>query len=311
MRNQILSVDNSKKNNRNKVEKIEINKIIRFFVIFLILFSVSCVGIAGYTFANNNNISIIGGKPKLNIEKQNDGLTVITSSKNGIDRIEYSWNSNETKEISGNGQSEVEEKIDLPTGENKSKLIVYDKNGKSTSYEEDYEVEPQAPQLALEGSNGKLKITAKDNEQMAYVTYRWDDGDEKKIEVTESSSAQIEKEIEIPRGQHTITVVAVNKRNLTTEKTQEVKGVVKPLITVVQDSENLKYLILSVTDEEAVKLIEFNLNGKVYEINLSDYKEKQIQYRIEMKEGENEITVKATNFDGATGTFEGACNYAP
>lgn len=53
---------------------------------------------------------------------------------------------------------------------------------------------------------------------MAYITYRWDDGDEEKIEPTENSLAQIETEIDIPKGQHTITVVAVNKKNLTQKK---------------------------------------------------------------------------------------------
>ena len=311
MKNQILSVDNAKKSNRSNSNKIEINKIVKFFVIFVIIFAILCISVVGYTFAHNNNISIIGTKPKLNIEKQNDELTVITSSKKGIDRIEYSWNNEETNKISCDGKTEVEEKIELPVGNNKLKLTIYDKNGKSTVYESDYEVESKAPQLALEGSNGKLKITAKDNEQMSYITYRWDDGEEEKIEATEESSAQIEQEIDIPRGQHTITVVAVNKRNLTTEKTQEVKGVVKPVVTVVQDSEDMKYLILSVSDEEAIQKINFTLNGKEYQIDLSNYKEKQIQYKIEMKEGENTITVTANNFDGATGTFEGTCTYTP
>ena len=79
----------------------------------------------------------------------------------------------------------------------------------------------------------------------------------------------------------------------------------------MQDSENLKYLIMSVSDEEAVKIINFTLNGKEYQIDLSNYKEKQIQYKIEMTEGENSLTVEATNFDGAKGTFEGTCTYTP
>lgn len=199
----------------------------------------------------------------------------------------------------------------MPVGSNTLKLTVYDINGKTIEYEKNYDVEAKAPQLAIEGNNGKLKLTAKDNEQMSYITYRWDDGEEQKIEVSEDSLAQIETEVEIPKGQHKITVVAVNKKNLTTEKTQEVKGVVKPIISVVQDSENMKYLILSVSDEEAVKKIEFTLNGKAYAIDLSDYKEKQIQYKIEMAVGENTITVTASNFDGAKGTFEGTCSYTP
>ena len=309
MKNQILSVDNSK--NSNKSNKIEINKIAKFFAIILIIFSISCISVAGYAFCKNNNFGIGSSKIGLNVEKQNENLVVVASSKNGIDRIEYTWNDEQTETIDVEGQTEIEKEIELPVGSNQLKLIAYDINGKSKTFENSYEVEAKAPQLSIEGNNGKLKITAKDLEEMSYITYRWDDDEETRIDATEESSAQIEKEIGIPKGQHTITVIAVNKNNLTTEKSQEVKGVVKPIITVVQDSENLKYLIMSVTDEEAVKIIKFTLNDKVYQIDLSDYKEKNIQYRIEMQEGENKLTIDASNFDGATATFEGVCTYTP
>ena len=312
MRNQILSVDVSQGNKKKSSGNIEINKIVKFFAIILIIFSITCISVSGYAFVQNNNISIIGARPEVSVDKQNDDLLVTAKSKKGIDRITYSWNDDsDIKTLTEDGKTEAEELIELPVGSNTLKLTVYDINGKSMGYEKKYDVEAKAPQLSITGNNGKLKITAKDNEQMAYVTYRWDDGEETKIEVTEESSAQIEKEIEIPRGQHTITVIAVNKNNLTTEKSQEVKGVIKPIITVVQDSENLKYLIMSVSDEEAVKIINFTLNGKEYQIDLSNYKEKQIQYKIEMTEGENSLTVEATNFDGAKGTFEGTCTYTP
>ena len=39
-----------------------------------------------------------------------------------------------------------------------------------------------------------LKVTAKDNEKMVYITYRWDDDEEIIVDATEESSAQIEKE---------------------------------------------------------------------------------------------------------------------
>lgn len=312
MVNQILSVSDNKKAKKNFSSNIEINKIIIFFTIITIIFSITIIGVAGYSFVKNNNMSITFSKPEVSVEKHNEELLVIASSKKGVDRIEYKWNDNgEIQKININGQEYSEQNIELPVGSNTLKLTVYDMNGKTVGYEKKFDVEAKAPQLSIEGSSGKLKITAKDNEQMSYITYRWDEGEEQKVEPLEGSLAQIEKEIDIPKGQHTITVIAVNKKNLTTEKSQEVKGVVKPIITVVQDSENLKNLILSVLDEEAIKNIEFTLNGKKYQIDLSDYKEKQIQYRVEMQEGENNIKVTATNFDGAKGEFEGTCSYNP
>ncbi len=312
MKNQILSVDNSYKAKRAPKgnSNIEIKTIIRFFVIVLIIFSVGFIGMGTYAIAQNNGFGL--NKPEATFERKYEKLLITATSENGLDKIVYVWsNSNEEKTIDLDGETYKEEEVELPVGNNTIKVTIYDINGKVATYEENYEIEALAPQLSIEGSNGKIKITAKDNEQMAYITYRWDESEEVEIEAKEDSLAQIEEEIEIPRGQHKLTVVAVNSRNLTTTKEQEVKGVTKPIISVVQDAEQTQYLILSVSDEEAIQKVQFNLNGKEYMIDLSDYKEKQIQYKIQMIEGENTITVTATNFDNAKSTFEGRCTYAP
>lgn len=312
MKNQILSVDNSTKTKKKSGNgNIEITKIVKFFAIILIIFSISFIGIGTYAIIDNNDI--IGyKKPEVNIEKLEDKLLIVATSTRPIDRIVYMWNDDGDEQIiNGNSQTEIEKTIDLPVGNNTIKLTVYDINGKTSTYEKNYEVESKAPQLSIEASNGKLKVTAKDNEKMSYITYRWDEEEETRIDATEEASAQIEQEIDIPRGKHTLTVVAVNARNLSTTKTQEVKGVTKPTISVVQDADNTKYLVLSVSDEEAVKNILIELNGKKYQIDLSEYQEKTIQYKMEMQAGENIVKITATNFDGAESTFEGTCTYNP
>ena len=309
MTNQILAVDNTNKSKKRR-GPIEIKKIVIFFAIITIIFSLSCVGIGTYAIFENNDI-LGNTKPEISMQKDEDKLLVSVTAVNPIDRITYKWNDEETKEIKANNETYFEDTIDVPLGENTIELVAYDVKGKIAKSKETYIVEEKAPQVSIEGSNGKIKITAKDNEKMSYLTYRWDDEEEKRIDATEESSAQIEKEIEIPAGQHTLTVVAVNSRNLTKTKEQQVKGVKKPYITVVQDADDLKYLILSVTDEEAVKDIIFDLNGKEYELNLSNYHEKSIQYRIEMEQGDNIIKITAVNFDGAESKFEGECTYNP
>lgn len=310
MRSQILSTESNEKT-KKKSGSIEINKIVIFFVIILIIFSISCIGMGAYAIIQNNDI--IGyKKPEIDMQKQDDKLAIIATSTRVIDRIVYTWNDDSNEEvINGNGQNNVEKVIDLPVGNNTIKLTIYDINGKKTTYEKNYEVESKVPQLSIEAANGKLKVIAKDNEKMSYITYRWDEEEETKIDATETSAAQIEQEIEIPRGQHALTVVAVNSRNLSSTKTQEVKGITKPTISVVQDADNFKYAILSVSDEEAIKNVLIDLNGKKYQIDLSNYKEKSIQYKLELQQGENIIKIISTNFDGAEGTFEGACTYNP
>lgn len=312
MKNQILSTQDSEKTKKKSTKtNIEINKIVIFFTIILIIFSISCIGMGAYAIIQNNDI--IGyKKPEVDMQKQDDKLAIFVTSTKPIDKIIYKWNDDGNEElINTNGNTSIEELIDLPVGNNTIKLTIYDINGKKTTYEKNYEIESKAPQLSIEAVNGKLKLTAKDNEKMSYITYRWDDDEEIKIDVTEETLAQIEQEIEIPRGQHTLTVIAVNSRNLSSTKTQEVKGVTKPIVSVVQDADDLKYVILSVSDEEAIKNVLIDLNGQKYQIDLSEYREKAIQYKLELGQGENVIKITATNFDGAEGTFEGACTYNP
>ena len=170
MRNQILSVDVSQGNKKKSSGNIEINKIVKFFAIILIIFSITCISVSGYAFVQNNNISIIGARPEVSVDKQNDNLLVTAKSKKGIDRITYSWNDDsDIKTLTEDGKTEAEELIELPVGSNTLKLTVYDINGKSMGYEKKYDVEAKAPQLSITGNNGKLKITAKDKDRKSVV----------------------------------------------------------------------------------------------------------------------------------------------
>lgn len=313
MRNQILSVGNTQNAKRKKSSgQIDINKIIAFFAIVLIVFSICTIGIGGYSIVENNGI--LGyKKAQIETEKVDDKLLITVTSTIPIERLEYEWNEDGNKKVMyENSNMEITEKINLPSGNNKLKIEVYDINGKASVYENSYEVESFAPQLSIEAVNGKIKVIAKDNEKMQYITYRWDEEPETKVNATVEASAQIEQEIEIPQGKHTLTIIAVNSRNLTTEKTQDVKGVKKPSISVIQDAENMENIIVTIKDDEAVKNILYELNGKKYQIDLSNYHLTTIPpFNIKLEPGENKISITVTNFEGAEGTFVGECTYNP
>lgn len=313
MINQILSVDNgySKNKKTRKAGPTDIKKIVKFFSIVIIMFAIGIIGMSSYAFVDSNSIFSFG-KPELVTERAEDKLKIKINSKKEIDKITYRWsNSEELKEIDENGETQIEELVELPVGNNTITINVYDLKGKTYSYSEDYSIENEAPQLSIAASNGKLKVIAKDNEKMENIRYKWDDDEEIIVNATEESSAQIEVELDIPKGTHTLSVVAVNSRKKETQRNQEVKGVTKPIINVVQDSSDLKYLVLTVSDENAVKLVEYDLNGKKYKIDLSNKSEKAIQYRQVLDEGHNLIKITATNFDNAQETFEGECTYNP
>ena len=124
MKNQILSVDTTQKGKKNNSNKIEINKVVITFVIILIIFGVGILGVGFYSFFNNNNIYLFN-KPKVTINEQEGSLEINAYYKNGISKITYKLNSNEEKVIEGNGQTTVEDVIELPVGNSNLQLTVY------------------------------------------------------------------------------------------------------------------------------------------------------------------------------------------
>ena len=106
--------------------------------------------------------------------------------------------------------------------------------------------------------------------------------------------------IEIPEGQHTLTIVAVDINNDTETKEQIVRGVIsKPNLEVTQEGENL---VVKASDEIGLEKVEFILNGQGYRVRIEGATEKQFKYPLE--EGENNLEVKAYNTEGATETIE-------
>ena len=62
--------------------------------------------------------------------------------------------------------------------------------------------------------------------ELSYMTYRWDEDEEQTVQINSTTTEQL---IEIPKGQHTLTVSVVDINNNTETKEQEVKGVTNQL----------------------------------------------------------------------------------
>lgn len=313
--NQILSVENKKKEKNNS--PTDIKKIIRVFCIIVLLFGIGLIGKSSYAILQNMNqsSSVQELKPTVDIGREGNNVIIKVSHSKEITKMIYHWNQNgEETVINGNGSGQVEATLNLPVGNNTLYLTVIDITGQATSFERSYVTDAQEPQVKIElvqGNSNKVRITAKDVVALSFITYRWDEEQEIRIEPSEDSKAQIEAEIEAPKGQHTLTVNAVNTNNITKTEEQDIKIVTKPKITVVPDETNPKYLILTITDEEAFKGAVFTVNGKEFPVDYSSVREKKFEYWIEVQEGENKITVRAYNFDDAEETFEGSYTYHP
>lgn len=288
--NQILSTSNSERN--KKGGPIEINTIVKFFSIILIIFGVIMISTASYAIykksVDKNNIPT---KPSIT-EEQKDDKTVLlkVTHDKAIDKIEYSWNEQESKIITGNGRKYIEQEIEIPGGTNKLHVSVTDIEGQEISNEQTYETEDI---IKMEINNGKVKVSAEAETEISYMTYRWDEEQEEKIDI---NATTVEQEIEIPMGEHTLTVILVDENNETITKEQKVKGVVKPKVQVKLD-ENKENFLITITDDSGLDRVEFVINGENKTIKANE-SQKEMKIKLPLKDGQNIVEITAYNLDG-------------
>lgn len=288
--NQILSTSNLEKN--KKGGQIEIHTIIKFFSIILIIFGVIMISTASYAIyrktVDKNNIPT---KPSIT-EEQKDSKTVLlkVTHDKAIDKIEYSWNEEEIKTITGNGRKYIEQEIEIPGGTNTLYVSVIDIEGQEISNEQTYETEEI---IKMEINNGKVKVSAETETEISYMTYRWDEEQEEKVDI---NATTVEQEIEIPMGEHTLTVILVDKNNETITKEQKVKGVVKPKVQVKLD-ENKENFLITITDDSGLDRVEFVINGENKTIKANE-SQKEMKIKLPLKDGQNIVEITAYNLDG-------------
>lgn len=305
--NQILAVENDPKNKKKKKNTTaDIKKVITVFCVITILFGIAITGQGVYAIVNNFKTDTKTEIPEQNIAINSDtntGKVIISGTvPNGIQKIIYKWNEEEEQEISKNGETQINEEIELPVGNNKLSVTIVDMKNSFTPYTKEFTADLDLPQLALSlnEDGSKIKIVAKDMAELSYVTYQWDDSDIQTIYPEENSKAQLETEIDAMSGKHKLTVIAVNTNNKTTTKTQEVDGVdqsAKPAVSASIDSADRSKILFSATDENGLKNLSFTINGQRYELPARE-NQKELQYTFQVKEGHYSISVEAENIYG-------------
>ena len=138
---------------------------------------------------------------------------------------------------------------------------------------------------------------------ISYMTYRWDEEDEKRVEIQDES---IDEEIEALKGLHTLTVVVVDENNNTDTKQQKINGVAKPKVEVTVD-EQKEHFVIKASDEDKISKFSFRLNqddSQEYEMDLKDKDFKEIEYilpdSLKLQPGENIIEVTVYNSNGVS-----------
>lgn len=295
--NQILYVDKPKKGSSS-----EISKIVKIFAIIIIIFGIILISKGIYGIISNANNIENGKEPIVMVQEVEGKLKIDINHNKSIDKVIYSWNNMEEIVLQGRGQNNITETIDLPVGTNILNLRVIDSKNKEVKYTKEFfktDKDITKPEIELVVEGSRVKIVAKDETELRYIMYKWNDEDNTVVEVREDSKKQIEEKIAILKGENTLTIIAVDSAGNETEKKQVFKGVKKPTIEVTQQNDEL---IIKVKDEENIQKIEINLNGKLASTDSEgtgtplNIKEAELVQKLEA--GQNNITITVYSVNG-------------
>lgn len=296
--NQILYTGGNKKNGG----PIEIKTITKIFAIFLIVFGVTLLGKGSFAIISNSINSKVENIPVVTLVQEGNTVIIGVKHEKAIDKIVYKWNKTQEYILQGRGRTDIEEKIDIPKGENTLTVKVTDIDGKTVSYEKNCEYtnkDVTKPEIELLVEGSKVKIVAKDETEMDYISYYWNNEEETRVEARQDSPKQIEEKVTIMKGENTLTITAVDKNGNETLKEQTFKGAKKPTIELFRDGQEL---VVKVTDEEGIQKIEYTINGAPYSTDPNNTGEalnmKEAEFRQALVSGSNSITIKAYNISG-------------
>lgn len=303
--NQILSTSMPMDNKKNKEKKVNTNpvaikSILKFFAIAMLIFGIFTIGTGAYAvFKNQSDQQEQNLEPSISIEdKDEETILLKVVHKKNIAKLEYRWNDEESTVVNGNNGKYIEKQIKVPSGKNTLYVLVVDEDGKEIPYEKQYERESK---INFEVSGNKIKITYEGDKKVSYMTYRWDEEEEKTIQINDT---KIDQEIDAIKGLHTLTVIVVDEDNNTDTKVQKINGVSKPKITVAVDDAK-QHFVIKASDDEKITTIVFRLNqddNQYYTLNIADMNYNDIQYVLpmELQSGENTIEVTIKNASGVT-----------
>lgn len=297
-KNNNINYGNYNQNKKQKVYKeksvIEINKIVIFFAISILILGI-CI-IAGSIYAKdkiNKNIEE-NATPVVNFNFNEDESSVDISVHHpkGITQVIYTLNNQDEKVIEGNNQQDIKTTVKLDGGKNKIVVKATDEMNHLVEYEQEYTVGNLA-QIDLNNVDNAVKLTVTSVEKIKTVSYKWDDEQEKVIEV---NSTQYSERITVPVGKHTLKIEVIDDKGIKTEKTQVVIGAKVPEIKVqaIKKLDGNVYYSISIKDEVILKNVKITLNDEEkvnIDVNSSEY-----TTEIVLQKGfDNKLIIEASN----------------
>lgn len=306
--NQILQTENKKQG-----APIDIKKIVIFFAVAIIIFGVVLICVGSYAMITgtkkpkqpeNNNPQVEDNVPQVDIERTEDNILINIKHTKPIISVKYHWNDEAEQTIEINNSLEISEEIALPYGNNTLNVTVTDSDGKESNYEKEYVSDGDGKpviELLLTKEN-KIRIKVQDTQGLKYIRYTWNSGNYATVKANIDNLKLIDETVEIPLGQNTLRVEAVNVDSMITTKELEVKGVRRPVVSLKLEGSEL---VIRSEDQVGLKVINFTINGQKYQMNCQE--RKLIEYKQPLEQGENIVELTAENIEGGITEVNGKC----
>lgn len=307
--NQILVMENKKKKRSRNTGPAELENILKFFAIALIVFGVLFIGHGSYAIYKDAKGKDKRNLPTLTMERVNDEVIIKATSSIKIKNLIYSWNTDEETKIPVDGTF-IEENVMLLNENGTLNVKIEDEEGRTVKYQKEFiidglDITKPTIEIQEQGSNGTIKITATDETQMKYISYSINGSDEIKIDKSDAEDKIMNYILKLKKGENKLTVTAVDSSG-------NFEIIEKTIIVSGKTTMNLKIengkLVITAEDPDGIKDIEINLNGVTKSVK--DINQKSIKATLNIVEGTNNIRIKITNVNSLITTGAKEFNYA-
>ena len=256
----------------------------------IVLISKSAFAIS---FATKKSVAV----PQVSVNKMGREIEANVVAKEPIKEIKYNWNGEQENSVQGNGNNELSIKTEIPNGNNILNIIVIGKDGNKSYFKKQYIYESSdtgKPEINIDTVDGKLKITATDDTKISYISYKWNDGTETKIDA-ESNEKEISTEIEVESGENKLTIIAVDAEGNQAERDEKIIGDLKPELSIsVQNN----VLNINAKDDEGISKVSVNIDGKTSDSGETPINQKEVNATMNIEKGNHTIQVVVTNVNG-------------
>ena len=299
--NQILYEDTG-----NKSRPTDIKKIIRFFGVAIAIFGIAIIGFGIYGISQwiKGTAPSSGNKPQIAVNVlEGSNVKIEVTHDKVIDKVIISWNGENEKTVVGRGNT-FEYLESMPNGINELTVRAIDKMGVEAvhtgmySYNNGVDIQNPKIELTRVEEENIIRIRAVDETEIAYVSYRWNDGEEQKIEKRDETNTIIDEIIPLPEeaGDYELTVAAVDKNGNRETKVQKIQGLTKPVIQ--KPTQYGEKLTITVTDELGLDYVTIKVNDKGFKWESDTDDRTDFVTTVILNEGENKVTIKAKNKSG-------------